>query len=188
MYTHAMKRIFPVLCACAALVGYSAAASADSAPFGVASAFNLVALSGKVSVTVDVTGRVAASGTITGSTFGAGLSGSTPGQTNDPWGTLGQGYEVVAAGGLVAGGSYNIAVGNVWTTSTVTQLNNSNQWQIAGGGMIDMTYNSQKVVTGSASSSPINFTSLYNSLSSLSGDLSALAQSSNVSMALCEKV
>ena len=177
-----MKRIFPILCVGMGLVGFCATGHADSAAFGDASAFNLIALNGNIVMGSDVGGRVAASGTVSGQSYGGNLQNVTIGGSTDPWGALASGYEVVAAGGLVSGGNYNITVGNVWTTSTVTQLNNSNQWQISGGGIIDMTNNSQKVVTGSAASSPINFTSLYNSLSSLSGDLSHLTQSSNVSI------
>ncbi len=173
-----MKRIFPILCVGMVLASVCAAGHAE--PFGVASAFNLVALDGNVTVGSDVGGRVAASGTVSGGSYGAGLSGVTVGSAADPWGTLAQGYEIVAAGGLVAGGNYNVSTGNVWTTTTVTQ--HANQWEISGGGYVNFSSNSETVTTGTASSSPIDFSSLDTSLTSLSGDLAKLSTSSNVTI------
>lgn len=153
------------------LVGFCATGFADSAAFGVASAFNLVALNGNITVGSDVTGRAAASGTITGNSFGADLQGSTPGQGNDLWGALAQGYELVTDGGVKGSGVSIGGGGNVWASSSSGTQSSQFNWNDGG-----------HLVTGPASSSIVDYSTLASSLSSLSGDLGNLAQSSNVSI------
>ena len=95
------------------------------APFGVASAYNLVALgttgsspiAGTIGTTADVTGRAAAADQILyGTTFGSSLN-------NDPWGSLAT-YGVVSTNGLVAGQNYNVnGGGNVYAPGTNGNIN-----------------------------------------------------------------
>src|ERR1700709_2212362 len=87
------------------LASLPAVCKADGiSPFGVASAYNLVALgtvdshgdtviSGNISTQADITGRIAAAGMVlTGTTVGSNLYG-------DPWGSLAS-FDVVSTGGL----------------------------------------------------------------------------------------
>jgi hypothetical protein len=72
---------------------------ADTAPFGVASAYNLVALgygstAGNISTSADVEGRIAAANDVTGAT----TIGSNLG--SDPYGSLAGGYAMVAGVGV----------------------------------------------------------------------------------------
>ncbi len=126
----------------------SAVSRAGSVPFGAASAFNIVALgcssssapcsgpkAGNVSTTADVEGRIAAAGTISGAT----TVGSTLG--SDPYGSLANGYAMVAATSIT-GGPYNVnGGGNVWTPTNSATYN----WNDGG----------HVVTTGS---DPFNFT------------------------------
>lgn len=97
----------------AALAALPSVCKADGvAPFGVASAYNLVALgtvdakgntiiAGNISTNADVTGRVAAAGMVlTGTTIGSSLNG-------DPWGSLAS-FDLVSTGGLNPGEQFNI--------------------------------------------------------------------------------
>ena len=91
-------------------------------PFGVASAYNLVALgttgiAGTIATNADVTGRAAAADQILiGTTFGSSLN-------NDPWGSLAT-YGVVSTNGLVAGQNYNMnGGGNVYAPGTNGNIN-----------------------------------------------------------------
>jgi choice-of-anchor A domain-containing protein len=104
----------------------STGALADSvAPFGVASAYNLVALgttgsspiAGTIATNADVTGRAAAADQIlTGTTFGSSLN-------NDPWGSLAT-YGLVSTNGLIAGQNYNMnGGGNVYAPGTNGNIN-----------------------------------------------------------------
>lgn len=104
------------------------------APFGVASAYNLVALgtvdsqgnaviAGNVNTSADVTGRVAAAGMVlTGTTIGSSLNG-------DPWGSLAT-YDLVSTGGLNPGEQFNInSHGNAYAPGA-----SSSQFNFNGGG------------------------------------------------------
>jgi choice-of-anchor A domain-containing protein len=106
----------------------SLASYADNvAPFGILSAYNLVALGTSTVVgnivgptTSDSEGRIAAAGQITHTLNVADKLGS------DPWGSLADGFALVAGGGVnvsPAGGHFTIKGGNVWASS-----NNANYY------------------------------------------------------------
>ena len=144
----------------------STGALADTvAPFGVASAYNLVALgttgsspiAGTISTNADVTGRAAAADQIlTGTTFGSSLN-------SDPWGSLAT-YGVVSTNGLVAGQNYNInGGGNVYAPGT--------------NGNINFNDGGNRVTTGS---SGIDFDSLRTSLDLETAILNGLAPNGTV--------
>lgn len=91
----------------AVLAAFPGVCLADSvAPFGVASAYNLVALGynsidGSITANSDVTGRIAAATTVSGSmTLGSSLN-------SDPWGSLAT-YGLVATTGLGGGTQVNM--------------------------------------------------------------------------------
>jgi len=112
--------IRPFVLFAAALAAIPSVCKADGvAPFGIASAYNLVALgtvdskgntviAGNISTNADVTGRVAAAGMVlTGTTIGSSLNG-------DPWGSLAT-YDLVSTNGLNPGEQFNInSHGNVY--------------------------------------------------------------------------
>lgn len=96
----------------------TAAAYADSAPFGVASAYNLVALTGNVGTQADVGGRIAAAGYITQSTTVGSHLGT------DPYGSLANGYEMVAGKGISATNYFNVnGGGNVYAPTNTANYN-----------------------------------------------------------------
>ncbi|WP_263367640.1 choice-of-anchor A family protein [Edaphobacter bradus] len=111
-----------------------------SAPFGVASAYNLVALGtvdghgntvlpGNISTSADVTGRVAAAGMVlNGTTIGSSLNG-------DPWGSLAA-YDFVSSGGLNPGESFNInSHGNAYAPGADGSFNfNGGGHRVTSGG------------------------------------------------------
>jgi len=125
--------------------------SAESAPLGVASAYNLVALgtvnsygntviAGNIATNADVEGRIAAANQVTQST----TIGSTLG--SDPFGSLADGYAMVAGSGVIAQNSFNInGGGNVYAPTNTASYN----WNENPRGTL--------VTTGP---SPINFSSL----------------------------
>jgi choice-of-anchor A domain-containing protein len=138
------------------------------APFGVASAYNLVALgtvdshgntviAGNISTNADITGRVAAAGMVTnGTTIGSNLY-------SDPWGSLAQ-YDLVSTGGLNPGSQFNInSHGNVFAPGSNGNFN------FNGGG--------HRVTTGS---SGIDFDSLRTTLSNESLSLAGLTATGEV--------
>jgi len=138
------------------------------APFGVASAYNLVALgtvdshgntviAGNISTNADVTGRVAASGKVlNGTTIGSNLYA-------DPWGSLAP-YDLVSTGGLNSGEQFNInSHGNVYAPGSNGNFN------FNGGG--------HRVTTGS---SGIDFDSLRTTLDNQSLALAALSANGDV--------
>jgi len=130
------------------------------APFGVASAYNLVALGttgpsaidGTIGTNADVTGRAAAADQILfGTTFGSSLN-------NDPWGSLAT-YGLVSTNGLVAGQNYNMnGGGNVYAPGT--------------NGNINFNDGGHRVTSGS---SGIDFDSLRTSLDLETSVLNGLA-------------
>jgi choice-of-anchor A domain-containing protein len=143
------------------------AAHADSAPFGVLSAYNLVALgtssvAGNITgpITSDSGGRIAAAGQIT-HTLGIGYN-----LGSDPWGSLANGYAVVAGGGIkitdtsdyfrLGGG------GGVWASSS----NTSNFDFSAEKGV-----NAKLTVGGT---SPIDFATERTAMQTLNKNLSTL--------------
>jgi choice-of-anchor A domain-containing protein len=136
-------------------------AYASSAPFGVLSAYNLVALSGNVvgPTGSDVQGRVAASGQILTafSSVGAGLSG------NDPYGSLANGYAMVAAGGVnvPSGGTIQInGGGGVWATT------NNAKYNFNDGGALTLA--------GKGGTSPIDFAAEQKAMTTLASNLAGL--------------
>src|SRR5450756_2604606 len=108
-------------------------AKADSAPFGVASAYNLVALgtstiAGTIGTTADVTGRMAAADRVLyGTTIGSSLNA-------DPWGSLAS-YGLVSTNGLATGQSFNMnGGGNVYAPGTNGNINfNDGGHRVASG-------------------------------------------------------
>lgn len=140
-------------------------AACHAAPFGAASAFNLVALgtvngsggtviAGNIGTSADVEGRIAAANEITqASTVGGTLGG-------DPWGSLADGYAIVAGGGLTTGNYINVnGGGNVYAPTNDAHYN----WN----------ENPQGVVV-STGPDPIDFTSLRTSLDALTLQLGGL--------------
>jgi choice-of-anchor A domain-containing protein len=140
-------------------------AACHAAPFGAASAFNLVALgtvnggggtviAGNIGTSADVEGRIAAANDVTqASTVGATLG-------SDPWGSLADGYAIVAGGGVTANSSINInGGGNVYAPTNSAHYN----WNETPQGVV--------VSTGPG---PINFTGLRTSLDDLTLQLAAL--------------
>ncbi len=113
-----MKKVLMVL---AGLCVSATVCKADPVPFGVASAYNLVALgtvdaqgnvllAGTISTSADVTGRVAAADQVlTGTTIGSGLNA-------DPYGSLAT-FGLVAANGLGAGQTFQMNDGGTRVTS-----------------------------------------------------------------------
>ena len=117
------------------------AARADSlAPFGIASAYNLVALgtvdshgatliAGTISTSADVTGRVAAADRIlVGTTIGSNLN-------SDPYGALAT-FGFVSTNGLVAGQTFNMnGGGNAYAPGTNGNFNfNDAGHRVTSGG------------------------------------------------------
>ena len=130
-----------------ALVVFAGIAKADPvAPFGVASAYNLIALgttgvAGTVSTSADVTGRVAAADQVlAGTTIGSSLN-------SDPWGSLAT-FGLVSTNGLVAGQTFNMNGGG-------------NAYAPGANGHINFNDGGSRVTSGS---SGIDFNSLRTSL------------------------
>ncbi len=120
-----MKKVLMVL---AGLCVSATVCKADPVPFGVASAYNLVALgtvdaqgnvllAGTISTSADVTGRVAAADQVlTGTTIGSGLNA-------DPYGSLAT-FGLVAANGLGAGQTFQMnGGGNVYAPGMAGTIN-----------------------------------------------------------------
>jgi choice-of-anchor A domain-containing protein len=140
-----------------------AACFADTVPFGVASAYNLVALgygstAGNIGTTADVEGRVAAANDVTQSM----PIGSTLG--SDPYGALASGYAMVAGVGVTASNYFSInGGGNVYAPN--------------GGGSYNWNDGGKLVTTGP---DPINFSSLRTTLDAQSQQLAKLADTGTV--------
>jgi choice-of-anchor A domain-containing protein len=135
--------------------------------FGVASAYNLIALTGNISDSADITGRIAAAGQVTqATTIGTAL------RTSDPYISLasenGGPWAIVAAEGIPTSNSFNVnAGGNVYSsTSTNASFNFANE-NYSGS-----PYENSKLVTGGTS--PINFSTLLIEMHSLTAELAAL--------------
>ena len=141
---------------------------AESMPFGIASAYNLVALgtvdangntliAGNISTNADITGRVAAANKITaGTTIGSSLNA-------DPFGSAAT-YDFVSANGLNSGEQFNLnSHGNAYAPGSNGNFN------FNGGG--------QRVTTGS---SGIDFNSLRTSLDAETLTLAALTSTGSV--------
>jgi choice-of-anchor A domain-containing protein len=142
-------------------VGY-----ADPIPvFGVASAYNLVALgsstyAGNITLGPDVGGRVAAAGTITSSPSGSTIGSSI---VNDTFGGLAA-YGLVAAGGLTAGSTFFMnGGGNAYAPSSAATIDFND-----GGSLI------------TSAISPINFAALQSALDAESLTLAGLAVNGTV--------
>jgi choice-of-anchor A domain-containing protein len=152
-----------------ALVFFPSVCKADGlAPFGVASAYNLVALgtvdshgntviAGNISTQADITGRVAAAGVVTnGTTIGSNLYA-------DPWGSQAS-FDLVSTGGLNSGEQFNInSHGNIYAPGSNGNFN------FNGGG--------HRVTTGS---SGIDFNSLRTTLDTKSLGLASLTANGQV--------
>ena len=132
---------------------------ADTPEFGTASAFNLVALTGNIDDTSDVTGRMAAAYQVDASTtVGSWLNGTTA----DPYGSLANGYAVVAGSTINASGYFNVnGGGNVYQSYSSSSVNVN--WNESPQGTL---------VTGG--SSPVNFAALTTTLDSLTAQLASL--------------
>jgi choice-of-anchor A domain-containing protein len=157
-----------VLLLTVALTSFAGICNASSMPFGVASAYNLVALgtvdtngntviAGNISTNSDVTGRVAAANMITtGTTIGSHLNA-------DPFGSAAT-FDLVAGNGLGAGTQFNInSHGNAYAPGSNGNFN------FNGGG--------HRVTTGS---SGIDFDELRTSLDALTLSLGALTSTGTV--------
>lgn len=155
-----MKKAIAVVVCC--LFAGSLASYADNvAPFGILSAYNLVALgtstvAGNIvgPTTSDSEGRIAAAGQITHTLNVADKLGS------DPWGSLADGFALVAGGGVnvsPAGGHFTIKGGNVWASS-----NNANYY-----------FNEPGTLNVGGTSS-IDFAAERTAMQSLSSNLSTL--------------
>ncbi|HTF70773.1 MAG TPA: choice-of-anchor A family protein [Edaphobacter sp.] len=163
-----MKVMFHFFLAASLVVLPSLCKADGVAAFGVASAYNLVALgtvdshgntviSGNISTNADVTGRVAAAGMV--------LSGTTIGSNlySDPWGSQAP-FDLVSNGGLNSGEQFNInSHGNVYAPGSNGNFN------FNGGG--------HRVSTGS---SGIDFDSLRTTLDNKSLALAALTANGEV--------
>lgn len=136
---------------------------ADTAPFGVASAFNLVALgtvnssgqtliAGNIGTSADVEGRIAAANDITASTTVGSSLGS------DPYKSVAGGYAVVAGSAITATNYFQInGGGNVYAPASSAHYN----WNDGG-----------HLVTAGAD--PINFATLRTTLDALTVQLGSL--------------
>jgi len=153
-----------------AICGLSASCAvclADTAPFGVASAYNLVALGyngtdGNISTTADVEGRIAAANQVTvGTTIDSKLG-------SDPYGALANGYAMVAGVGISATNNFQISGGgNVYAPTNSANYN----WNESPKGTV--------VSTGT---DPINFTTLRTTLDSESTKLGKLTPNGTVTL------
>jgi choice-of-anchor A domain-containing protein len=163
-----MKIKFAFLFAASLAVLPSLCKADGLAPFGVASAYNLVALgsvdshgntviAGNIATNADITGRVAAAGMVTsGTTIGSNLY-------SDPWGSQAS-FDMVSTGGLNPGEQFNInSHGNVYAPGSNGNFN------FNGGG--------HRVTTGS---SGIDFNALRTSLDNESLSLAALTANGEV--------
>lgn len=134
---------------------------ADSAPFGVLSAYNLVALgtvdsngnpviAGNVATGSDVEGRIAAANQVTqATTIGSSLG-------SDPYGSLAGGYAMVAGNGVATQGYFNVnGGGNVYATGGSYNFND-------GGKLV------------SSGADPINFSSLRAAMDTETIELASL--------------
>jgi choice-of-anchor A domain-containing protein len=149
------------------LTAVSAVCYADTATFGVASAYNLVALgygstAGNIGTTADVEGRIAAANQITQAT----TIGSTLG--SDPYGSLANDYAMVAGTGITATNYFNVnGGGNVYTPANSASYN----WNESPKGSL--------VTTGS---DPINFAGLRTTLDAQSLQLGTLTPNGTVTL------
>jgi choice-of-anchor A domain-containing protein len=144
------------------LAAGSTVCHAETAPFGVASAFNLVALgttgsspiAGNIATSADVEGRIAAANDVTLATgVGATLQG-------DPWGSLANDYAIVAGVGVTVKGSINVGGGgNVYAPTNAATYN----WNETPRGTVI-----------SSGTSPINFATLRTTLDALTVQLAGL--------------
>jgi choice-of-anchor A domain-containing protein len=144
-----------------------AGTTGPSCVFGVASAYNLIALTGNISDSADITGRIAANGQVTqATTIGSGL------KTGDTYLSLakanGGPWAIVAAGGISTGGSFNINGGGNVYSSTATSAN----FNLANENYSGSAYAGSKLVIGG--SSPINFTTLQTEMYALTKQLAGL--------------
>lgn len=161
-----MRRSVAIVVFC--LLAGSLAAYADSvAPFGVLSAYNLVALgTGSVAGNVvgptssDSGGRIAAAGQITHTLNVANKLGS------DPWGALANGFAMVAGSGVNVNPPdeyFTIKGGNVWASS-----NNAKYYFNEPG----------KLIVGGTS--PIDLAAERTAMQTLNSNLSKLASNGTV--------
>jgi choice-of-anchor A domain-containing protein len=138
-----------------------------SCVFGLASAYNLVALTGNISDSADITGRIAAAGQVTqATTIGTAL------RTSDPYISLassnGGPWAIVAAGGITTSNSFNVNAGGNVYSSTATNAS----FNFANENYSGSLYANSKLVTGG--SSPISFSTLKTEMVGLSGQLAGL--------------
>jgi len=134
---------------------------------GVANAYNLISLTGNISDSADITGRIAAAGQVTqGAPIGDAL------RTSDPYYLLakanGGPYAIVAGGGIATSNSFNINAGGNVYSSTSTNAN----FNFANENYSGSLYTGSTLVTGGTS--PIDFTALQTQMYNLSGELSGL--------------
>lgn len=135
-----MKTILlPALVAGAAMLSAAASHADTLAPFGAASAYNLVALggtladgtmsTGNVSTQAEVTGRIAAAGQVlNGTTVGSSLGA-------DPFRSLAP-FDLIATSGLAAGSQFNVnSAGDAYAPGTNGGINfNGGGHRVTAGG------------------------------------------------------
>jgi choice-of-anchor A domain-containing protein len=129
-------------------------------PFGAASAYNLVALgsstyAGNITAGADVTGRVAANGTLTGGTYGTTIGSNI---ANDPYGSSAD-FAAVATS-LTAGSTLYINGGGNTYLPTHT------------GTTIDYNDGGHNLTTGA---NGLNFTALQSTLQNMTGQIGGIA-------------
>jgi choice-of-anchor A domain-containing protein len=140
----------------------------SSCAFGVASAYNMVALNGDINDGVDITGRIAAQGRVLqATTIGSGL------RSGDPYIALaaenGGPYAIVAGGGIPTSNQFWVNAGGNVYSSTATSAN----FGFANENYSGSLYTGSKLVTGGIS--PIDFATLGSEMNSLSAKLAALS-------------
>ena len=139
----------------------------NTCSLGVANAYNLISLTGNISDSADITGRIAAAGQVTqAAPIGDGL------RTSDPYFLLAQAnggpYAIVAGGGITTSNSFSIDAGGNVYSSTSTNAN----FNFANENYSGSPYAGSGLVVGGPS--PIDFTALQTQMYNLSGELSGL--------------
>ena len=137
-----------------------------SCSLGQANGYNLISLTGDISDTADIMGRIAAAGQVLqATTIGSIL------RTSDPYmgfaSANGGPWAIVAAGGIPTSNAFNInGGGNVFSSTATNATFNFVNEDYAGS-----SYTGSSLLSGG--SSPINFSTLSSNLGTLSGQLRA---------------
>ncbi len=157
----------PVLSPTTCPVAIAPAASGNCS-LGLANGYNLISLTGDISDSADITGRIAAAGQVLqATTIGSAL------RTSDPYlgFALGNGgpWAIVAGGGIPTSNAFNINAGGNVFSSTATNAN----FNFVNEAYAGSIYAGSSLLTGGPS--PIDFPTLATNLQTLSGQLGAAA-------------